>query len=127
MSDDYTLKPEDIGAEIPVPLTPARYTAWCKSLDHYPKDGGQMAYHCMGMAGETGEAIDKVKKLYRDLPPGEMFDPKPILIELGDALYYIARIADDCGATLQDVMDLNYEKLEDRKARGVLRGSGDNR
>ena len=50
-----------------------------------------------------------------------------IALELGDVMFYIAMIADDIDYTLSEIADMNLEKLADRKARGHLRGSGDNR
>ena len=47
--------------------------------------------------------------------------------ELGDVMWYLANIADDFGLKLEDIAVANIEKLQDRKNRGVLGGSGDNR
>jgi len=41
--------------------------------------------------------------------------------------WYIARVADELGMDLEELMDYNKQKLESRKERGVLGGSGDNR
>ena len=47
--------------------------------------------------------------------------------ELGDVLWYVADIAHYLGATLNDVADMNIEKLASRQDRGVIQGNGDNR
>ena len=98
---------------------------------------GMLIYPALGLAGEAGEVVEKVKKLVRDdeMPLDEGFntgeiDPEKrlaIALELGDVMFYIAMIADDIDYTLSEIADMNLEKLADRKARGHLRGSGDNR
>jgi NTP pyrophosphatase (non-canonical NTP hydrolase) len=47
--------------------------------------------------------------------------------EVGDVLWYLAVLAHHLGASLDDVAEQNIEKLQSRKERGKLRGSGDNR
>jgi len=50
-----------------------------------------------------------------------------LVFELGDVLWYIARLAAELGASLDDVARLNLDKLADRATRGVIGGSGDHR
>lgn len=82
----------------------------------------------MGIAGETGEVIEKWKKIvaYND---GEITDDDRLEIkkELGDVVWYVALLAHSLGLSLNEVMELNVAKLADRKKRGVTKGSGDNR
>ena len=47
--------------------------------------------------------------------------------ELGDVLWYVAQIATELGTDLETVARVNIMKLGDRKERGVLGGSGDDR
>jgi len=47
--------------------------------------------------------------------------------ELGDVLWYIANIAEDLDIPLQDIAEENIGKLQDRKDRDKIQGSGDNR
>lgn len=78
--------------------------------------------------GEAGEVQGKIKKIIRD-DGSVITDEKRavILDELGDVLWYAARLAKELGSTLEDVAKGNLAKLEDRRARGVVTGSGDNR
>lgn len=85
-------------------------------------------YPAIGLAGETGEVAEKVKKAIRD--DGGTFTPErreAIARELGDVLWYVALIAHDLGLTLDDVARLNVEKITSRQRRRVQHGSGDNR
>lgn len=92
------------------------------------ESGSEYLYGALGLNGEAGEIADKVKKLYRDRD-GVVDDAfrDAIKKELGDVLWYVARIADDFGIALEDVAQGNYEKLSSRKDRGTLHGDGDDR
>lgn len=85
-------------------------------------------YVALGLAGEGGEVAGKVKKIWRD-DAGIITGAKAEAIEaeLGDVLWYLARFADELGVSLQDIAQANLDKLNSRKARGVIGGSGDNR
>jgi len=48
-------------------------------------------------------------------------------LELGDVLWYISALADDLGVTLEEIAQANVDKLQSRKERGKIGGSGDNR
>ena len=80
----------------------------------------------LGIAGESGEVIEKWKKLvaYRDgvITPDDVIDFKK---ELGDILWYIALFADSLGISFDDIAQHNLQKLADRQKRDVIKGSGD--
>lgn len=103
------------------------YQIKAKSTDIYSE---KYAFFChvLGLAGEAGEVVDKVKKIYRD-NNGNFTDVKKIEIayELGDALWYIACIAYDLEISLDDIAFWNINKLAGRKERNKLNGSGDHR
>lgn len=64
-----------------------------------------------GAGGETGEVLDLIKKYAGH---GKGLDLAHLLLELGDALWYITAIGDLCGFTLEDIMIANVEKLRER-------------
>lgn len=84
----------------------------------------------LGLAGETGEVLEKIKKMIRDkngvfhATPEDIAELKK---ELGDVLWYLSAIAFYNGIDLDDVATTNLNKLEDRQARDKIHGSGDNR
>ena len=92
-------------------------------------------YPVMGLCGEAGELANKVKKIARDKKGlykdqnGEVLpDIKEAMKgEISDVLWYIQQICTEFDLKLEDVAKHNIEKLYDRKERGVLGGSGDNR
>jgi NTP pyrophosphatase (non-canonical NTP hydrolase) len=47
--------------------------------------------------------------------------------ELGDVMWYVARLAHRYNLKLDDIASENITKLQDRKQRGVICGVGDNR
>lgn len=93
----------------------------------YPNDYA-VIYPALGMCGEAGEVADKVKKVIRD--NNQEFTPEKkteIAKEIGDVLWYCATLAHDLGFTLEEIGEMNYEKLHSRQLRGKLGGNGDNR
>ena len=82
----------------------------------------------LGLVGETGEVAEKIKKIIRDKKGvSTPEDHQDMVKELGDILWYLAAVSSYLGIELQDIADLNIEKLADRQRRGALGGSGDNR
>jgi len=93
----------------------------------YP-DKVKIIYPALGLAGETGEVCEKIKKVFRDAD-GKFTETKRVEImkELGDVLWYIAAIATDLNIPLDVVATENIKKLSSRRKRGAIHGSGDNR
>lgn len=86
-----------------------------------------LIYPALGLS-EVGELQGKVKKVIRD-SGGKVTDEARATLakELGDSLWYHAALATELGLDLGEVAAANLAKLADRKERGVLGGSGDNR
>lgn len=84
-------------------------------------------YALLNLAGEAGEVLSLAAKFIRD---GHMFPEQfkeALCKELGDVMWMVAAIANDNNLKLSDVCQMNLDKLEDRKQRNVITGSGDNR
>ena len=69
----------------------------------------------MGLCGESGEAIDIVKKY---LAQGHELDTKHLAKELGDIAWYLAETATAIGYDLDDIFQMNIEKLKKRYPQG---------
>lgn len=65
----------------------------------------------MGLCGESGEAIDLVKK---HLSQGHPLDREKLAKELGDVAWYLAETAHAIGYDLETVLEENIEKLRRR-------------
>ena len=69
----------------------------------------------MGLCGESGEAIDLMKKhLYQ----GHPLDTDKLIKELGDIAWYLAEAATGLGIDLSEVMQRNLDKLHARYPQG---------
>ena len=88
-----------------------------------------LEYLSLGIASEAGEVAGKMKKWIRDGDSKMTREEwvQAMSSEIGDVLWYAARLADELGLSLSQIAEDNMDKLLDRKARGVIGGSGDNR
>lgn len=119
------------------------YQRFTDTVAVYPEAGrgtpGAVVYATLGVANEAGELAGKLKKAIRgdgndDADNTSILDrvgsirgSDSLKKELGDVLYYVARVARENGWSLAEVANDNRKNLQDRKERGVLKGSGDNR
>ena len=103
------------------------YTKLTDQTAIYPEAGTgsdlELYYLSLGLTSEAGEVAGKIKKLIRD----QVLDIGAVAYELGDVFYYLCRLCDAVGYSPEDVIEININKLLDRKARGVLGGNGDKR
>ena len=107
-----------------------QFNEYCKAAattDRYPNECKPWVY-ALGLTGEAGELADKIKKVYRD--KGGVFkqeEREAIAKELGDVLWYLTRLGATLGFSLEQIAEMNIEKLADRARRGKIGGSGDER
>lgn len=83
----------------------------------------ELYYLTMGLCSEAGEVAGKIKKYLRD----GVYDQGGLAFELGDCFWYLARLCDAIGYDAEDVLQINYNKLQGRKERKTLSGYGDAR
>ena len=105
--------------------------AWETAI--YPNKGSNITYPALGLAGETGEICEKIKKIIRD-DGGKVSNEKKELLnlkkksfafrrwqltkEMGDVFWYLASLGVELGLHLDDIAQANIDKLH---------GSGDER
>lgn len=98
----------------------------------FPQEAA-LSYLPLKLAGEAGEVAEKFGKLFRKHGHADyaaVYGSEinlDLAKELGDVLWYVAILASKMGWSLNAIAELNLEKLRDRKERGVIDGSGDNR
>ena len=105
-----------------------KYQTDSRKTAGYPPIGHPVIYPVLGLAGESGEISEKIKKIFRD-KKGEFTkeDVELLTLELGDVLWYLTQIASELGIKLDDVAQKNMKKLYSRMERGKIGGSGDKR
>ena len=69
----------------------------------------------MGLCGESGEAIDVVKKW---LAHGHELDKEHLIKELGDVAWYLAEAATALDVPLEQILQANIDKLKKRYPEG---------
>lgn len=105
-----------------------------------------MAYMLLNLVAEVGELAGKVAKpirreevCFRDnlLMPMHMWEEDDMMAfqdmvtemayEAGDALWQLSGVVTKLGFTLEEIAQMNLDKLASRKERGKIEGNGDHR
>lgn len=107
------------------------------TFDEYQREANKTAsypekdalYYCgLGLAGESGEVAEKLKKIIRDSNGVLSAEKKEDIIkEIGDVLWYVSQLSTVLEIPLEDVAQRNLDKLSDRQKRNALLGDGDER
>lgn len=82
-----------------------------RTLNNKLSDKEVLINGVMGLCGESGEAIDIVKK---HLSQGHELDKEKLANELGDIAWYLAETAYIIGYDLEDILNMNIAKLKKR-------------
>lgn len=69
----------------------------------------------VGLGGETGEVLELLKKDVRDY----RLIRDDLILELGDLLFYLTKVAHQHSISLDEVMAGNVDKLRSRYAESV--------
>ena len=78
-------------------------------------DSLQMSYHALhGLSGEVGE----IHSLYQKTYQGHEFTEEHMKKEFGDLLWFMAEYCTAMGWTLEDVAQMNIDKLKARYPEG---------
>ena len=79
-----------------------------RTSDKNMAKGMHLINGALGLAGESGEVADLVKKVYFQ---GHITDREHIAKELGDILWYIAEAATAIDYRLEEIAQMNIDKL----------------
>lgn len=90
----------------------AMLTSAFKDKNHIPQD--ELIHSVCGLASEAGECTGLVQKIYQ----GHELDTDHLKKELGDALWFIAEACDYLGTTMDEIMQMNIDKLKARYPQG---------
>ena len=106
----------EIRNNIRKPMTANEYQQQAMALRNPAISGKDMLINgVMGLCGESGEAIDIVKK---HLHQGHELDKKKLAAELGDIAWYLAETAYALDIPLEDIFRGNIDKLKRRYPEG---------
>ena len=83
----------------------------------YDKSDGTPAYYAMGLAGETGETVEIIKKSTRKGIYEIPINKEKLTLEMGDVLWYLTQMAAYYDISMRDIMVSNLHKLEMRRLR----------
>ena len=91
---------------------------------HFVKVDAALSMAALGLAGESGEVVDYLKKVIHH---GHDLDRVKLAKELGDVLWYVAEVSSTAGISLDEVASMNIEKLKSRYPDGFSSERSQNR
>jgi len=68
----------------------------------------------VGLAAESGEFLEIVKKMVFQGKPWDDANREHLLIELGDIMWYVSQATQALGVSFDEVIEMNIKKLEKR-------------
>ena len=88
------------------------YQQWCRRFDNHGVDP-ELAL-VFGLTAEAGEVAGEYEKWMRANGPQLDEVQERVALELGDVLWNVARLADELGYSLEDLFQMNINKLVKR-------------
>ena len=96
--------------------------------DAYTGSIVELMYLGLGIAGEAGEVVDTIKKIARlGEPISDVEEQKlrewqdKLIFELGDLFWYLAQLMRVRGLELDEVLQANVMKLDQRRANNEVK------
>jgi NTP pyrophosphatase (non-canonical NTP hydrolase) len=86
-----------------------------RTAGHRDSQDKVLTYAALGLAGESGEVAEIIKKTFYH---GHALDIESLHKELGDVLWYLAVMADGLGFSLDQIAQTNIAKLRARYPEG---------
>jgi len=93
-------------------MTIDEYAAWAANAAKVDEDPSneRLAYLGLGLAGESGEVAEHIKKLLRD----DWLDKAGLVEELGDVIYYWACLCAATGQQPSALLEASAAKIKRR-------------
>lgn len=85
-----------------------------------------LSYLVTGLVAEAGEVAGVYAKYLRKDYDGVECS-KQLTKEMGDCFYFLFQLANQIGVKVEDILEANKTKLEDRLSRNVIQGNGNDR
>ena len=93
------------------------YQTFTESLDNLDGEGAniqRLLTAAVGLSAEGGEFMEIVKKMVFQGKPWKADNREHLIIELGDAMWYVMQACSALDVSLEDVVAKNVEKLKKR-------------
>ena len=93
------------------------YQSFTESLDNLDREGAniqRLLTAAVGLSAEGGEFMEIVKKMVFQGKPWNDDNREHLIIELGDAMWYVMQACSAPDVSLEDVVAKNVEKLKKR-------------
>lgn len=100
-------------------MTIDEYAAWAATVakvDEHPSNE-RLSYLGLGLAGESGEVAEHIKKLLRD----DWLDKAGLIEELGDVIYYWACLCAATGQQPSELLKASAAKIKRRISEAASR------
>ncbi|OAF13874.1 MULTISPECIES: nucleoside triphosphate pyrophosphohydrolase family protein [Bradyrhizobium] len=100
-------------------MTIDEYAAWAATIakvEEHPSNE-RLSYLGLGLAGESGEVADHIKKLLRD----GWLDQAGLVDELGDVIYYWACLCAATGQTPSELLKKSAARINRRLSEAASR------
>ena len=95
-------------------MTAHDYQKWVEATRDFPHEHKSseeaMIHFAIGLAGETGEVAEYVKK-HTFCLSSRVKQMEPLENELGDVVWYLTALCCEAGVTLEQVMSINHNKI----------------
>lgn len=96
-----------------------KYEEWVDASNWAASEDENLTYSMLALCGEAGEMADSYKKKLRgDYEKGKRKDQdfrRDMLLEAGDVLHYLVRVLHCLNSNLEEIANMNVEKIEERK------------
>ena len=93
------------------------YQSFTESLDNLDREGAniqRLLTAAVGLSAEGGEFMEIVKKMVFQGKPWNDDNREHLIIELGDAMWYVMQACSALDVSLEDVVAKNVDKLKKR-------------
>lgn len=99
-----------------IPMNFRKFFDSVKETAKYDNEKYAVVYPALGLAGETGEAVDIIKKTIRyGSDPRDLGKrTEDMKLELGDVMWYWCNLVIDLGFNPEELFRMNYDKLHAR-------------
>lgn len=99
-------------------MTPEEYASEVERTTPHMIPRDRLLMGALGLAGESGEVIDHIKKHVFQGHPIDDESHDALVKEMGDVFWYFTSLCNSLGMSLNQIMSVNSDKLRTRYPNG---------